>query len=120
MKIESTRFGSITIDGQIYSHDIYILPTGKIEKRNKKQSPRIGGHRSLGVKEIEYLLSNNPDIIFIGMGQSGVLPIQKEAQLLLDSSNCEVIKENTPNLLTQFNQVFGGDKRICSLFHVTC
>ena len=120
MKINSTKFGSIIIDGQVYSHDIYILPNGKIEKRNKEYSPRIEGHRSLGLKEMEYLLFQKPDIIFIGMGQSGVLPLQEEAQQLLNISHCEVIKDLTPNLLIQFNQVFGKDKKICAIFHITC
>ena len=83
MRIDSTRFGSITINGTIYPHDVYILPSGKIEERFKKDSPRIGGHRSLGVKEIDYLLSFHPEVLFIGKGQTGILPIQAEAQTWL-------------------------------------
>ena len=32
-KINSSRFGSITVDNVTYNHDVYILPSGKVEKR---------------------------------------------------------------------------------------
>jgi hypothetical protein len=120
MKIDSTKFGSITINGQFFPYDVYILPTGKIEKRNKKESPRINGHRSLGIKELEYLLSYHPEILFIGMGQSGVLPIQKEAEKMLEECSCQVIQDLTPKLLSHFNQIFGGEKKVVGIFHTTC
>ncbi|MBN2154599.1 MAG: hypothetical protein JW776_00960 [Candidatus Lokiarchaeota archaeon] len=120
MIIDDTRFGSITIDGQLYSHDVYILPSGKTEKRNKKKSPRIHGHRSLGVEEIKYLLSYEPEILFIGKGQTGVLPIQPEAEVLLESLDIEIHMETTPNLIDKFNQIFSERKNVAAVFHTTC
>ena len=43
MKIDNTVFGSITIDGQTYSHDVIIRLSGKVEKRKKKLSKKIFG-----------------------------------------------------------------------------
>ena len=120
MRIDSTQFGSITINGTIYPYDVYILPSGKIEKRFKKESPRIGGHRSLGVKEIDYLLSFRPEVLFIGKGQTGILPIQSEAQTLLDDSQVQIISNNTPELIQKFNIMQSEKKKIVAVFHTTC
>jgi len=38
MQIDRTQFGSITIDGKNYEHDVVIRLSGKVEKRQKKLS----------------------------------------------------------------------------------
>ncbi|MBD3227414.1 MAG: hypothetical protein GF329_04425 [Candidatus Lokiarchaeota archaeon] len=75
------------------------LPEYKIEKRNKKLSYRIKGHRSFGQQELEHLLEYDPEILIIGKGQTGVLPIADEAQEILDNLDIEIITDITPNLI---------------------
>jgi len=36
MKIDGTEFGSITIDGETYPHDVLIRLSGEIKKRRNK------------------------------------------------------------------------------------
>ena len=120
MRIDNTKFGSITISGRIYPYDVYILPSGVIEKRNKKDSPRIGGHRSLGVHEIQYLLSHSPEILFIGIGQTGVLPIQPQGEKLLKNTSIPIFIDNTPALILKFNMMFSQGKKVGAIFHTTC
>ena len=43
MKIESTEFGNITIDGKKYDFDVIIRLSGAIVKRKKKLSKRYYG-----------------------------------------------------------------------------
>ena len=38
MEIENTKFGTITIDGKIYEHDVVIRLSGEVVKRKKKLS----------------------------------------------------------------------------------
>ena len=38
MQIDRSQFGSITIDGKTYEHDVVIRLSGKVEKRQKKLS----------------------------------------------------------------------------------
>lgn len=33
VKIDSSTYGSVTIDGVKYDHDVYVLPSGKVEER---------------------------------------------------------------------------------------
>ncbi len=49
-KIDSTSFGSITVNGETYKYDILIRLNGQVEKREKKHyqrqymGPRIKSH----------------------------------------------------------------------------
>jgi len=43
MKIEGTTFGSITIDGKTYEHDVIIRLSGEVMKRKKKLSKKYYG-----------------------------------------------------------------------------
>jgi hypothetical protein len=43
MEIESTTFGTITIDGKTYEHDVVIRLSGDVVKRKKKLSKKYYG-----------------------------------------------------------------------------
>lgn len=43
MGIERTTFGTITIDGKTYEHDVIIRLSGEVEKRKKKLSKKYYG-----------------------------------------------------------------------------
>jgi hypothetical protein len=42
MEIEGTTFGTITIDGKTYEHDVIIRLSGEVEKRKKKLKKYYG------------------------------------------------------------------------------
>jgi hypothetical protein len=42
-RIDETAFGSITIEGERFEHDVLIRPSGQIEKRKKKLSKAVYG-----------------------------------------------------------------------------
>lgn len=122
--LEKTKFGSITISGKKYKHDVYLYPDGTIEKRDKSHSPRIGGHRSLSIWELKRVLKDNPDVLLIGMGQSGVLPMNEETKKwiknMAEKQNIEVIKKKTPEILDIANSYLQSDKKVAGIFHTTC
>jgi hypothetical protein len=43
MEIERTTFGTITIDGKTYEHDVIIRLSGEVARRKKKLSKRYYG-----------------------------------------------------------------------------
>ena len=43
MEIEKTTFGTITIDGKTYEHDVVIRLSGEVVKRKKKLSKKYYG-----------------------------------------------------------------------------
>jgi hypothetical protein len=44
MEIERTTFGTITIDGKSYEHDVIIRLSGEVAKRKKKLSKKYYGN----------------------------------------------------------------------------
>jgi hypothetical protein len=40
MQIEGTTFGSITIDGKAYQHDVVVRLSGEVVKRKKQLSKK--------------------------------------------------------------------------------
>ena len=55
--IQKTKFGSITVGGEVYEHDIVIRLSGKVKKRKKKLSKQKYGtsHRFLLMKPNTHL-----------------------------------------------------------------
>ena len=52
--IDSTRFGSITISGEEYDHDIVIGLDGIVRKRKKKLSKAVyGSSHTISLEEAE-------------------------------------------------------------------
>jgi hypothetical protein len=43
MEIEGTTFGTITIDGETYEHDVVIRLSGEVVRRKKKLSKKYYG-----------------------------------------------------------------------------
>jgi len=124
MNFTKTSFGKIWIDDNKYKHDVYLYPDGTIEKRDKSHSPRIGGHRSLSEWELKRVLKEEPEILIIGMGQSGVLPFTDGVEEMLEElekeGEVEIIKGNTPDILNKTNQVLNSGKKVAGIFHTTC
>lgn len=110
-KINSSAFGSITIDDVKYDHDVYILPSGKIEERE---------HGHIFTKEqIEHMLKENPNIVIIGKGVSGMASLSSDARAELENKGVEVIEGNTPDIIDKFNQL-SETKKVAAIIHTTC
>jgi hypothetical protein len=43
MEIENTSFGTITMDGKTYGHDVVVRLSGEVVKRKKKLSKKYYG-----------------------------------------------------------------------------
>ncbi len=55
-KIDDTRFGSITISGDVVDHDVLIRQDGKVKKRKKKLSnARYGTSHKVSVEEARHI-----------------------------------------------------------------
>ena len=48
MEIERTTFGTITIDGKTYEHDVIIRLSGEVARRKKKLSKKYSAPRMVG------------------------------------------------------------------------
>jgi hypothetical protein len=111
-KINSSSFGSITIDGKTYNHDVYIFPSGKVEQREY-------GH-TFTKEQVEHILKESPEVVVIGKGTSGCASLSPEAREILKGKEIEIFEINTGlDLRDKFNQL-SQTKRVAAIIHVTC
>ena len=119
INFEKTWFGGVKINGQDYRQ---VLVVGEeIEERDEKELNKLYGttHR-IGPWEVEKLLSNKPEVIIIGNGQSGVLEVTSEVREKIETSGVELRILLTPQAIAEFNKLYQESKRVNALIHTTC
>ncbi len=117
-KIDATWFGSITIEGERYEHDVVIRLSGKVSKRNKQLSKAIyGTSHIISLAEIEELYRKRAERIIVGAGQQGEVTLSDEAAQFLAQRDCQVTLAPTPEAIKLWNEAKG---KVLGLFHITC
>ena len=113
-----SEFGWIEIDKKRYEHDVIIHRDGSVTKRSKKRSKELKstyGHTPLCDHELDFLEKEKPEIVYIGTGQYGDLPLTLEAKTVL--SQFEMVIHPTPEILDTLE----NEKRsFAAIIHVTC
>jgi hypothetical protein len=118
MKIDRTEFGSITISGKTYDHDVVICLSEEVVKRKKKLSKRMyGTSHIVSEDEARFVFEKGCKELIFGTGQYGNAALSPEAAAFLEKKGCRVIAEPTPEATRTFNR---RDKPKIGLFHVTC
>jgi len=118
MKIDSTDFGSITIDGVTYRHDVVIRLSGEVIKRKKGLSRQhYGTSHTISLDEAEFVYENGCDTLVLGTGQYGNVHLSPEAAEFFADHDCRVVLEPMPQATKAYNNTKG---RAIGLFHVTC
>ena len=118
MKIDDTEFGSITIAGKTYEHDVVIRLSDKVVKRKKKLSKAVyGTSHTISLAEAEHLYQKGAERLLIGAGQEGRVELSEEAAAYFARNRCQVELLSTPEAIPVWNQAEGA---MISLLHVTC
>lgn len=131
--IEEYHFGSITIDGKTYNHDVEVRwapkeslrgPTGQAVEVLKWW--RKKGH-VIDVEDIQRAIEQNPEVIIIGTGESGLAKVTEETKNFVNEKGIELIIDITEETVKTFNIIReesekeeGKQKRVIGLFHLTC
>lgn len=117
-KIDSTTFGSITIDGSEIEHDVLIRLSGEVKKRKKKLSKAVyGTSHTISLEEAEYIFEKGVKRLIIGSGQNGMVTLSEEAAAYFKKEGVRVDLSPTPEAIHQWNKAKG---ETIGLFHVTC
>jgi len=117
-KIDSTRFGAITIDGSDIEHDVVIRLSGEVKKRKKKLSKAVfGTSHIISLEEAEHIFEKGAEQLIIGSGQDGNVTLSKEASEYFKKEDVRVDVSPTPEAIHQWNKAKGAT---IGLFHVTC
>ncbi len=117
-KIDRTEFGSITIDGEGFEHDVIIGLDGKVKKRKKKLSKALyGTSHIVSLAEAEHVYEAGAERLIIGTGQSGNVTLSPEAASYFKQMHCDVELMPTSRAIRAWNEASG---HVIGLFHVTC
>jgi hypothetical protein len=118
MEIENSTFGTITIDGKTYEHDVVIRLSGEVVKRKKKLSKEYyGTSHMLSKDEAKFVFEKGCNELIVGSGQMGNVRLSPEAAAYFAKKDCKVLLQPTPKAIQVFNK---SDSKKIGLFHVTC
>lgn len=116
--VQRTHFGSITVDGKTYDHDILIRLSGKIKRRKKKLSKQVHGtSHVISREEAEHIHEEGCRDLIIGTGQFDNVRLSEEARGFFEKRGVECVLQPTPQALKTYNATAGAK---VGLFHVTC
>jgi hypothetical protein len=116
--IDRTTFGSITIDGEVYSYDIVIRLNGKVKKRKKKLSKAIyGTSHIISLDEAKQVYQKGAEWLIVGAGQFGMVKLSDDAAHYFHRKGCQVHLLPVKQAIESWNEAEGT---LIGLFHVTC
>ena len=114
--VMATGHGWIKYKGKIHQEDLIILANGEAFRRDSGEVMRkYGTLRTITPEEMKLLLSGNPEVVIVGLGQSDSLRIPAESIELLEKSNSRLVQGISPKAVKYFDQ-YAGTKS--ALIHV--
>src|ERR687891_717243 len=111
-RIEEYRFGRIVVDGQEHSRDLIILPERVVPNWWRAQ-----GH-SLVLDDLEDVLDELPERLFVGTGASGQLQPDPATLEALRSGGMEVPRAPTAEAVGLC--AAAGRPSTAAALHLTC
>ncbi len=121
-----TGFGWVIINGKRYEHDVIVLPDGSVLRRRKELSKdlrRLFNHTPFTLKEFNDLLricGCVPEVLVIGSGQYGDLPVMEEVLRKAEELGLKVIVKRTPEALNMLKEMIAEGRLVAGVIHVTC
>ncbi|MDN7025006.1 hypothetical protein FGU65_08920 [Methanoculleus sp. FWC-SCC1] len=113
------KFGKIKINGVKCKNDAYVHVDGSVTKRDKSLSKHLKeeyGQTPLTDRELVFLRNEEPEVVYVGTGFCGQLPITYAAKRILDGF--DVIMMPTSK---ELKKALKKEKRKYAAFlHVTC
>jgi len=110
--IDSYRFGSITIDGKEYSHDVIIAG-------NKVKSWWRNTSHEVAINDTDPIFIENPKQVIFGTGESGLCQVLQETIEFIEKQGIKVSVLPTPEAVKEFNRCLSAEGTV-GAFHLTC
>jgi hypothetical protein len=113
MKIDSYSFGSLVVDGKMYTSDVIIYP-GRVDPSWWRKE----GHR-LQIADLADVLDAKPQILIVGTGYSGMMVVSEKTKNDIRSLGIDIYIATTGRAAELFNTMQGKKITIAAL-HLTC
>ena len=111
--IDSYQFGEIVVSGKKYTSDVIIFPD-----RVSHNWQRRSGHQ-LCLEDIAGVIAENPEVLVIGIGVSGLVEVLPEVRYGVESRGIKLIVESTDKACHTYNQLCYA-QRVVAALHLTC
>ncbi len=111
--IDSYEFGSISIDGRVYTSDVIISPDGVDDSWWRKS-----GHQ-LCLADIAAVMESAPDVLIVGTGAYGALHVLPEVVQVASQRGVKLIVEITDEAWRTYNAL-APSRRVVAALHLTC
>jgi hypothetical protein len=117
VKVEDFTFGSIKIDGNLYTKDLWIID-GKIKKRDKSiAKSKFGTSHKVSRKELKKVVTPKTLRVIIGTGATGLVSLTKKASDYLEDKKIILELFKTGDLVDKKLEIGSQDSGI---IHLTC
>src|SRR5712691_1896891 len=98
--IDQTTFGSITIEGTVFEHDVLIRLSSQVKKRKKKLSKAIyGTSHMLSLDEAKHVYEDGAKRLIVGTGQHDNVRLSEQAADYFKRKQCQVELLPTPEAI---------------------
>jgi len=119
--IEEYHFGTITINGKTYNHDVEIRWTGEVLDWWRKES------HLFDLEDIQRALNQDPEVIVFGTGAYGTARVSDRVKTDIEKRGIQLIIDKTEEAVKTFNVIKeeseeekGKQVKVIGLFHLTC
>jgi len=118
-KIEKIGWGKVKIDGKEY-RQVLIVGEKVIPREVEKVKQVYGTDHVIADWEEKLLFSENPEVILIATGWSGVLKVSSKFKIKSSKLGIEVKEILTPKVIGKYNRLVSEGKKVNALIHTTC
>ncbi|MCX6724850.1 MAG: MTH938/NDUFAF3 family protein [Candidatus Shapirobacteria bacterium] len=119
VKIEKVSWGKVKVNGQVY-HQVLIIGEKVLERDKEKLETLFGTTHQIGDWEQRELLSDNPEVILIVNGWSGLLKIDEEFKKKVEDTGIELRVVLTSEVVKEYNHLIAEGRKVNCLIHTTC
>ena len=111
--VKDYAFGSIVVDGQVYTRDLILLPDRVIADWWRNE-----GHR-LAPEDLAQVIQASPEVLVVGTGVSGLMKVSPMTIQTLEEAGIEVRVAPTAEACRIYADLRKG-RRVAGAFHLTC
>ncbi len=111
--IDSYNFGRIAINGKNHTSDVIIFPDRVQDDWWRDES------HELTLKDITGIIEENPEILLVGTGASGMMRVLPEVKRAAEARHIQLITQPTREACATYNQLSRARKTVAAL-HLTC
>lgn len=118
-KIEKVSWAKVKIRGKDY-WQVLVIGEQIVPREVERVKQEYGTDHVVADWEQKMLLSENPEVILIASGWSGVLKVNEKFKNQISKLGIGLRVVLTPRVAKEYNRLTKEGKRINALIHTTC